>query len=228
MPAATDDPPGAERHPFVRHPHRTLAVLTFPVLLSLLAEPLTGLVDTAFVARLGAGPLAALGAAATLLSSVFWVFNFLAIGTQTEVAQAIGRGDAASARSASSLALALSASIGAALALLGWPLLDAAAALMSDEAAVRAGMVEYLGVRLLGAPAVLLTLAGFGALRGIQDMKTPLWVAATANALNALLDPLLIFGAGPLPALGLAGAGWASVAGQWAGALWAVAALRSV
>jgi len=84
----------ADSHPFVRNPHRTLIALSLPVLLSLVAEPLTGLVDTAFVARLGAVPLAALGVATVLLSSVFWIFNFLGIGTQTEVARAEGPGSA--------------------------------------------------------------------------------------------------------------------------------------
>jgi len=61
---------GHEQHPFVSHPNRTLLGLTLPVLLSLVAEPLTALVDTAFVARLGAQPLASLGVAATLISSI--------------------------------------------------------------------------------------------------------------------------------------------------------------
>lgn len=67
----------AADHPFTQRPHRTLLVLSVPVLFPMIAEPLTGLVDTAFVARLGAAPLAALGAGATALSSIFWIFNFL-------------------------------------------------------------------------------------------------------------------------------------------------------
>jgi MATE family multidrug resistance protein len=215
-----------DRHPFVRRPHRTLAALSLPVLLSMVAEPLTGLVDTAFVARLGAAPLAALGVATTLLSSIFWIFNFLGIGTQTEVAQAKGRGDAGRARDAVSLSLALAASIGVGLAALAWPALDLAAQVMSRDAAVREATVGYLEIRLLGAPAVLLTLAAFGALRGLQEMRTPLWIAATANAANALLDPILIFGWGPVPALGIAGAAWASTGAQWLGGAWALAAVR--
>ena len=78
-------------HPFVASPHRTLFSMSLPVLLSLIAEPLTGLVDTAFVARLGSESLAALGVGTVALSSIFWAFNFLGIGTQTEVAQAHGR-----------------------------------------------------------------------------------------------------------------------------------------
>ena len=95
------------------------------------------------------------------------------------------------------------------------------------ELEVRTGDQELrIGSRLLGAPAVLLTLAGFGALQGLQDMRTPLAIAATANLVNAALDPLLIFGWGPVPAFGVAGAAWASTLGHWIGGLWAVAAVR--
>jgi len=214
-------------HPFNQHPHRTLVTLTIPVLLSLVVEPLTGIVDTAFVARLGPAPLAGLGVGAALLSSLFWIFNFLGIGTQTEVAAGLGRSAPKHARDAASLALLLSAGIGVLLGLLLWPFVGELAALMSDDASVQKAAATYFEIRLLGAPAVLLTLASFGALRGLQDMKTPLWVAATANGINALLDPVLIFGIGPVPALGVAGAAWATIVGQWIAALWAVAAVRN-
>ena len=97
-----------DEHPFVSRPNRTLLALAVPVFFSLIAEPLTGLVDTAFIARLGAAPLAALGVGTAALSSVFWIFNFLAIGTQTSVAQALGQKDEAQARSVTSLALLIS------------------------------------------------------------------------------------------------------------------------
>ncbi|MFQ5353295.1 MAG: polysaccharide biosynthesis C-terminal domain-containing protein, partial [Candidatus Binatia bacterium] len=78
---------------------------------------------------------------------------------------------------------------------------------------------------LVGVPAVLLTFVGFGALRGLQDMRTPLWISLVISALNIALDPLLIFGAGPLPAFGIAGAAWATTATQWLGAAWALASV---
>ena len=59
-------------------------------MLQAVAEPLTGLADTAFVARLGSTALAALGVGTIVLSGSFWIFNFLGIGTQTEVAQSLG------------------------------------------------------------------------------------------------------------------------------------------
>jgi MATE family multidrug resistance protein len=215
-----------DRHPFLRRPHRTFLGLAFPVLVSQLAEPLTGAVDTAFVARLGATPATALGVATTLLSSVVWIFNFLPVGTQTEIAHALARGDRARSREATGLALVLSLLMGAGLALLCWPLLAPAAGFMSPDPGVRDGSVVYLAIRLLGIPAVLLTMSAFGVMRGLQDMKTPLGIAVAINALNAALDALLILGAGPVPALGIAGAAWAATLSQWVGAAWALAAIR--
>ena len=216
-----------DSHPFVRQPNRTLVRLTVPVLISLIAEPLTGLADTAFVARLGSTPLAALGVGTVLLSSVFWVFNFLGIGTQTEVAHALATPGDERGRDATGLALALATAIGVGLALLGWPFLEGAARFMSTDAGIQRGAVVYLQIRLLAAPAVLLMVAAFGALRGLQDMRTPLWIAVATNLLNLVLDPLLIFGLGPLPALGIAGAAWATVIAQWLGAAAAIRAVRS-
>ena len=188
-------------------------------MLSLIAEPLAGLVDTAFVERLGAEFAAALGAATAILSGVLWIFNFLGVGTQTEVARTAGeaRGDAA--RGIASLAIVLGLGLATASALLLWVALEPLAAWMSDDPAVREATGSYLVVRLLGFPAVLAGFAAFGALRGLQDMRTPMWIAAAMSILNVVLDPVLIFGWGWVPALGIAGAAWATVASQVAGAV---------
>lgn len=209
-------------HPFLVAPHRTLLNLSVPVLFSLIAEPLTGLIDTAFVAQLGAVPLAALGVGTVALSSTFWIFNFLGIGTQTSVAHGLGRQDKAFAVSMSSLALLLAGVIGLVLILLLIPTAVLLANLLGATGAVQQDAVAYMQIRLFGAPAVLLTMAAFGAMRGMQDMKTPLWLAVGINGLNIVLDWLLIFGIGPFPALGVVGAAWATTIAQWIGALTAV------
>ncbi len=218
--------PSADRHAFSWRPHWTLIGLAFPVMISLIAEPLTGIADTFFIASLGTAPLAGLGVGATLLSSVFWIFNFLGISTQTEVAQAAGTRDTARGRNVCGVALALAALIGCALALLGWLTLEFATHFMSSDERVRSAATEYLKIRLLGGPAILVTMAAFGALRGVQNMRTPLLIAVVQNALNIALDALFIPGLGPIPAFGIAGAAWASVFSHWLGALWAVAAVR--
>ena len=217
---------GSDQHPFVRRPHRTLLALSFPVLISLIAEPLTGLADTAFIARLGTTPLAGLGIGTAALSGIFWAFNFLGIGTQTEVAHADGTGERSRGRDASGLAMALGALIGCGLAALGFLGLEVAMDFMTDDTGIQSAAAIYLKIRLLGGPAILISMAAFGALRGLQDMRTPLAIALAQNALNIALDAVLIFGLDPIPAFGIAGAAWASVVSQWLGALWAIDAVR--
>jgi len=208
-----------QAHPFTKRPNRTLLVLSLPVLLSMTAEPLTALIDTAFVSSLGSIALAALGAGTSVLFSLFWIFNFLGIGVQTEVAQAHGRGKSEQASQIASLALAMGLGFGGILIVSLYPISRELAGLMGASGAVQDAAVEYMQVRLFGAPAVLMMLASFGVLRGLQDMRTPLWIALGINALNILLDWLLIFGRGPVPGMGVAGSALASTVSQWLGAL---------
>ena len=217
---------GSESHPYLHRPSRTIVSLSLPILLSLIAEPLTGLVDTAFVSRLGAEPLAALGVGAGALSSAFWLFYFLGIATQTEVAQTFGRRDLASASKSLSLALLIGAVISLLLSVLLYAGVDPVSAALGAQGRVHDLATEYIRLRLLGAPAVIVVIIGFGALRGLQDMKTPLWIALGINLANVLLDYVLIFGWGAIPALGVAGAGLASSVSQWFGAIWMLWELR--
>ena len=214
-------------HPFTTNPHQTLVRLSIPVLFSLVAEPLTGLVDTAFIARLGSSSLAALGVGTTMLSGVFWIFNFLGVGSQTEVAQRLGQKDSEGAAAIGTMALLLGVILGFLLLALGLFLIPWAVRFMGASGDAFDQAVQYMTIRVFGAPAVLLSLAAFGVLRGLQDMQTPLQIAVGLNVLNILLDPLLIFGWGPLPAMGIKGAALASVVSQWLGALWAVVAMHA-
>ena len=215
----------ARHHPFVSRPHRTLARLAVPVLFSLIAEPLTGLVDTAFIARLGSVALAGLGVGTAALSSIFWIFNFIGIGTQTEVANALGRTRSDAAARFAGMAIAMAVLFGVGLLLVGIPLLRPIASLLGASGDVAGDAVQYMHIRLFGGPAVLVSLAAFGALRGLQDMRTPMWISLAVNVLNIGLDAVLVLGWGPFPGLGIAGVALASVAAQWLGALWSVTVL---
>ncbi len=210
----------AER--FLTSPLRTFFSLWVPVLLSLIAEPLTGLVDTAFVSRLGADALAALGVGTMVLSSVFWIFNFLSVGSQTEISQALGRRQMDRGIRIASLAMLLATAAGLVLMLLAWLFSAPVAAAMGASGDVHHQAAVYIRWRACGAPAVLLTLTAFGVLYGLQEMRTPLLIAVGVNSMNIVLDWLLIFGAGPLPALGITGAAVASTVSQWLGATVAV------
>jgi MATE family multidrug resistance protein len=216
----------SREHPFVSHPHKTLIGLSIPVMLSLTVEPMAGLVDTAFVERIGASYAAALAAATAIYAGTIWVFNFLGVGTQTQIAQALGRGDRSAARATTTLATVLSLILGSALAVMIWPALGVAARWMTEDTVVQSATVTYLKIRLLGAPALLIVLSSLGALRGLRMMPTTLWIAGGISLCNIILDPILIFGLGPIPTLGIAGAAWATTGSQVLGAGIALLLLR--
>lgn len=202
--------PGAGRRRF----DRAIAALALPALGALAADPLVSLVDTAFVGRLGAAPLAALGVNTSLFSLLFVVFNFLAYGTTPMVGRALGRGDRDSAGRVVTEALTLALVAGvvalAAVQLLARPLLQG----MGAGDALLGPALGYLRVRALAGPALLLITAGNGAFRGFLDTRTPLLLTLLLNAVNLVLDPLFIFGFG----WGLQGAAWATTLAQWVGA----------
>ena len=127
------EPEIEEVHRFERHPHRTLFSLSVPVMLSLVVQPLAGVVDTAFVERLGAASSAALGAATALFAGVLSVFNFLGVGTQTEVSHVVGEGRSEAIREVWSLAMLVSLGLGAASALAFSPVVVPAMEWMSDN-----------------------------------------------------------------------------------------------
>ena len=166
---------------FFRSPNKTFIKLSMPVLFSLIAEPLTGLVDTAFVSRLGTHALAALGVGTMALSSMFWVFNFLGIGTQTEIAQALGKKDLYKTRQVAGLSLTLAAITGFFIIALFYSFVPYVATLMGAKGKIYIPAVSYLSIRLFGAPAVLTSIAAFGVLRGRMDMKTPFNIYGNGN-----------------------------------------------
>lgn len=199
------------------------------MLFSLVAEPMTGLVDTAFVSRIGAEELAALGVGTVVLTSGLWLFNFLSVGSQTEVSQAYGRKDLEKGRKIGSLALLVGVVVGLCLSLIAYVWAPTLSAAMGAADKVHEHALTYIRIRALGGPAVLVSMVSFGILYGLADVRTPLLVALVVNGLNIVLDALLIFGLGPFPALGIGGAALASSISQWVGALWCgVAVYRRV
>ena len=180
-----------------------LVGLAVPAVATLIADPLMGLVDTAVVGRIGAAELGGLGLAVAVLSTVAWVFNFLVYGTTSSIGRALGAGDAGAARrrvrAAVRAALVLGMSVGVILWMVAPTLLGALGAV---DALIGPGS-DYLRVRAIGVPFLMLTYVGHGAFRGASDTRTPLIVAIGSNVLNAVLTVLLV---GPFGIIGVAAA----------------------
>lgn len=203
---------------------RDIVKLAIPALGALAAEPTYLLIDTAIIGHLGTVQLAALGLAATFLASIFWLFNFLANGTTTQIANAFGAGRqelvGVIAAQAAWLALGVGAVLTVAGMLFAGPIVD----LLQAEGAVAGKAETYLRISALGAPFVMLTLAGQGWARGTQRMDIPLKILVVSNTVNVLLDLLLIYGLD----MDIAGSAWGTVIAQAGAAAAFVWVMRDV
>ncbi len=190
---------------------RQIGGLALPALVVLAAEPLYVLVDTAVVGHLGSAALAALAVGGTVLTLIAWLGTILAYGTTGRAARRFGAGDrdAAVAEGVQASWQALFAGAFAVLVLevFSGPL---ARLIVGGDTAVAHNAATWLRIAALGAPGLMLAVAGNGWLRGIQDTRRPLSYVVSAFVLSSILCPVLVYAAG----LGLAGSAWANVTAQ--------------
>ncbi len=193
---------------------REIVRLAVPAFLALVAEPLFLLADAAIVGHLGTAPLAGLGIAGAVLQTVVGLCVFLAYGTTGSVARRLGAGDLRGALAQGVDGLWLAVAIGAVVTVLGVLLAEPLVHVFGASARVTDPAATYLRIAFLGTVPLLVMLAATGVLRGLQDTRTPLAVAVAGNALNVLLNVLLVYPAG----LGIAGSALGSVLAQLASA----------
>lgn len=173
---------------------REILRLAIPALGALAAEPLYVLADTAIVGHLGTPQLGGLGVASTILLTGYTAFIFLAYGTTGAVARRIGAGDERGAAHLAVQGLWLAAALAVVAAAVLWVAGPPLIRLLGAEGAVAENAEVYLRISLLGLPALLVTMAGTGYLRGIQDARTPLVVAVTTAIANLVVQVVLIEG----------------------------------
>ena len=193
MPTRPGSPPEQDDAvPAGRAIDREVTRLAVPALGALLAPPLFLLADAAIVGRLGSAPLAGLGLAGAVLTTVTALSIFLAYGTTGSVARLLGSGDVPGALRHGVSAMWLGAGIGTVAATVGWGVSEPVVALFGAPDDVADEAVAYLQVGWWGVPALLVSLAGTGVLRGMQDTRTPLVVAASGAVVNVVLNVVLV------------------------------------
>jgi putative MATE family efflux protein len=189
---------------------REIVALAVPAFGALVAEPLFVMADSAIVGHLGTAQLAGLGIASALLMTGVSIFVFLAYATTAAVARRVGADELPAAIRQGMDGIWLALLLGAAVVAVVLPTAPALVELFgaSDTAAPYA--TTYLRISSLGIPAMLVVLASTGVLRGLQDTKTPLYVAIGGFVANAALNVGLVYGAD----LGIAGSAWGTVIAQ--------------
>jgi putative MATE family efflux protein len=197
--------------------------LALPALGVLAAEPLYLLFDTAVVGRLGAVALAGLAIGSLVLGTVSTQLTFLSYGTTARAARYFGAADRAAAVNegvqATWLGLGLGAAIVVVVEIVATPVVSVIAGSAGDGHSTATAALPWLRIAILGTPAILVSLAGNGWMRGVQDTVRPLRYVVAGFGLSALLCPVLVFGWLGLPRMGLTGSAVANLAGQWLAAL---------
>lgn len=198
----------------MRTTDREIVRLAVPAFFALVAEPLFLLTDTAVVGHLGTAQLAGVGIAAVVMQTAVGLCVFLAYGTTAGVSRHLGAGDVRRGISLGVDGIWLAVGLGAVVTLALLAALDPLIGAFGVSPDVAAFAHEYLAIAVLGITPLLVMLAATGVLRGLQDTRTPLWVAVGGNLANIVLNLVLVFGVGPVPALGVAGSALGSVIAQ--------------
>lgn len=186
---------------------REILELAVPALLTLVAEPLFLMADSAVVGHVGTAQLAGLGVASTVLLTATGLFVFLAYATTATSARRLGAGDRRGAASAGVDGVWLSVIIGVLVAAVVVARPVWIARLFGAEGDPTHTAATYLHIAGFGIPAMLVTMAVTGVLRGFQDTRTPLVVSVIAFSVNLGLDLWFVLGLG----WGIAGSAWATL-----------------
>ena len=194
--------------------HRRVLNIALPIVLSNLTVPLLGLVDTGVVGQLGLPEaIGAVGIGAVILTSIYWVFGFLRMGTSGLVAQSHGAGDQAEVGAHLLRALAIAGAAGAVFIALQVPIFWAAFRLAPASDAVEGLARDYLAIRIWGAPATIGLYAITGWLIAVERTRAVLGLQLLQNGMNVGLDVWFVLGLG----LGVSGVAWATLAAELTG-----------
>lgn len=185
--------------------------MTVPMIIGMIMMMSFGLIDTFFVSLLGTEPLAAISFTFPVTFTLISLNIGLGIGTSAVIARLAGHGKQDGARETGSGALMLSFIMVGILALCGGLSIDFVFQLLGAQQHLMPHIHDYMEIWYFASVFLAMPMVGNSILRARGDTKTPSIIMATGGGINALLDPLFIFGLGPVPAMGIGGAALATL-----------------
>jgi putative MATE family efflux protein len=194
--------------------------MTIPMILGMVLLMTFSIVDTFFVSMLGTEQLAAISFTFPVTFTLISLNIGLGIGTSAIIAKYIGSGDPQHAKSIATGALMLSALLVGLLAIIGIFTIEFIFSLMGANDTLMPFITAYMIPWYLGGVFLAVPMVGNSVLRAFGDTSTPSIIMAACGGINAILDPILIFGWGPIPALGIKGAAIATAIAWGVGLIW--------
>ena len=190
---------------------RHLIDMAVPVLFGIFTMIGQAFADMWFIGRVGDRELAALSFAFPILMIVTSVAIGLGAGTSSVVARAIGAHNHRRARRLATDSLILSFGITATISAIGFFTINPLFTLLGAPADMIPLIAGYMTILYAGVPFVVVGMVGMSSMRATGDTRLPSMLMVIASIANVILDPILIFGVGPVPAMGLNGAAMASL-----------------
>lgn len=190
---------------------KTLKQLTIPMIYGMILLMTFNLVDTFFVSLLGTQPLAAISFTFPITFTVLSLTIGLGIGTSAVIAKFLGKGEHELAKNSATAALYLAAIIVGILSFVGYLYTDEIFLLLGASESLLPLIHDYMDIWFFGSVCLIGPMIGNAVLRASGDTKTPSIIMGSAGLINAILDPIFIFGWGPIPAMGIQGAAIATL-----------------
>ena len=175
----------------------------------IVASLISTLADTYFIAKLGTHELAALTFSFPVVMLIISVSIGFGTGVVAVISRTVGEGDQASVRALGTDSILLATILTAIISIIGFNTIDPLFKLLGAEDAVLPLIHQYMQIWYLGTLFQIIPQVGSSVIRAHGDARTPSALMGLAAIINAVLDPILIFGWGPIPAMGIAGAAWA-------------------
>jgi putative MATE family efflux protein len=189
----------------------TLKRMTIPMIYGMVLLMTFNLIDTFFVSLLGTQPLAAISFTFPVTFTVISLTIGLGIGASAVIAKYLGTQDHESAKDAATAALYLAAIIVAIISFIGYLVTDKLFMLLGAQESLLPLIHQYMDIWYIGSICLIGPMIGNAILRASGDTKTPSIIMGSAGLINAVLDPIFIFGLGPIPAMGIQGAAIATL-----------------
>jgi len=190
---------------------RSLLKMSASMIIGFFAGAAYNLTDAYFVARLGTEPLAAMGFTFPVVMIVHGLVMGIGIGAASVLSRTIGQGDPQRVRRLTMHSLYLGLALTALLIVVGYAFLRPIVTLLGADGEIASMTMAYLRIWLAGMLFTVVPMIGTNAIRATGDTLSPSLIMMADMLLNLGLDPLFIFGWGPIPAMGIEGAALATV-----------------
>ena len=184
----------------------TIKRMTIPMIYGMVLLMTFNLIDTFFVSLLGTQPLAAISFTFPVTFTVISLMIGLGIGTSAVIAKYLGHNDHESAKDSATASLYMAAIVVICISFIGYIFTDELFTLLGANESLLPLIHQYMDIWYLGSVCLIGPMIGNAVLRASGDTKTPSIVMGSAGLINAVLDPIFIFGFGPIPAMGIEGA----------------------